>query len=293
MIRVGCHPFLLVVSRENFATDFHFVDDHKVILSTSQPPLCLGHTVFHSGNHSSKGNITHVLPSNLHCKYAWMQSAHETMDIAPYQSVKLSAAIAVGVVAVSFSEKKTWSPIWFVILSPRYTIRPLYWWYSSGISWCFIPASVKTSATLTFSPSLALGFNRWIGMTVVSSNVPFDRGPKASFSTALTAVSFFQPLSLWQVLCDKCWHWAEMRNIGEPFLWIPRLENDWHKLLCIKSGIVLFGCLRRAHVRVNHRIDIQQMLWESVYHRTKRTKASWWVCFHHEHPTYNHGSIFV
>jgi hypothetical protein len=46
MIRVGHHPFLGAVSRENSATDFHFVDDHKEILSTSQPTLCLGHTVF-------------------------------------------------------------------------------------------------------------------------------------------------------------------------------------------------------------------------------------------------------
>ena len=102
MSRVGHHPFLVVVSRENFATDFHFVDDNKVIFHFVFGSYCL----FHSGNHSSKGKITPVLTSSLHCKYASMQSAHETMDIAPYQGVKLSAAIAVGVVAVSFSEKK-------------------------------------------------------------------------------------------------------------------------------------------------------------------------------------------
>jgi hypothetical protein len=46
MIRVGRQPFLAVVSRKKNATDFHFVDDQIVILSTSQPTLCLGDTAF-------------------------------------------------------------------------------------------------------------------------------------------------------------------------------------------------------------------------------------------------------
>ena len=119
MIRVWRQPVLAVVSRNKKCNRFPLCGWPDCDFINFTANFVFGwYCFFHSGNHSSKGNITHVSPSNLHCKYAWMQSAHETMDIAPCQSVKLSAAIAVGVVAVSFSEKKTsWSPIWFVILS--------------------------------------------------------------------------------------------------------------------------------------------------------------------------------
>ena len=190
----------------------------------------------------SEGNITHVLPSNLHCKYARMQSAHETMDIAPYQSVRLSAAIVAGVVAVSFS---------YI----RYPITAIHNVLCTGgilqASHGVFNLQVKPSAILTFSPvSRAWRFNRWRGR------------PKASFSTALTA--------LWQAL-TLSWdqeHWCTISVDTKTREWLTQTS------LC-KIRFVWFGCLRQVHVRGNHRTDIQQVLWESVHHRTKRTKASW------------------
>ena len=74
-----------------------------------------------------------------------MQSAQDNTVMHPHQSVRLSAANAVGVVAVS-SKRACW---WCSsrIASPLYTILPLYLWCSGDISWCLTPHSVITSAS--------------------------------------------------------------------------------------------------------------------------------------------------
>ena len=80
-----------------------------------------------------------------------MQSAQDNTVMHPHQSVRFSAANAVGVAAVS-SKKTCW---WCSsrTASPLYTILPLYLWCSGDISWCLSPHSVKTSASLMLVPS--------------------------------------------------------------------------------------------------------------------------------------------